>query len=65
MLQITYHHTYFILQMCTLRETVNEYIGALQETDKKVAACPPEVLNSLYHTLWYFVPFLVSAKIPL
>ena len=30
-------------QMCSLRDTVHEYVDALKDTEKKIQACPAEV----------------------
>ena len=29
--------------MCSLRDSVQEYVQALEDTDKKIKECPPEV----------------------
>ena len=29
--------------MCSLRDSVQEYVQALEDTDKKIKDCPPEV----------------------
>lgn len=34
-----------LFQMCSLRETFQEYIVALTDAEKKIATCPEEVIK--------------------
>ena len=34
--------------MCSLRDSVQEYVQALEDTDKKIKECPPEVSITIF-----------------
>lgn len=38
-------------QMCTLRDTVHEYVTALEDVQNKIKHCPPEVSLHKPHDL--------------
>lgn len=44
-----------LFQMCSLRETFQEYIIALTDAEKKIATCPEEVIKYLSTLTIFFI----------
>ena len=37
----------FLPQMCTMRDSAHSYVTALEDVERKIRECPPEVLSHL------------------